>query len=81
MSSIDLSDRKLCQMRNRSRRWQDKSVNEQIIVLPLISVDRVVRKKIILKKSNISRNLVPAKTRTITPIPLLNSRVTKEDTL
>ena len=56
-------------------------MNEQIIILPLTSVDQVWRKKGILKKGDIGRNQVPAKTRTITHIPLLNSRLTKEDTL
>ena len=80
-SSVDLSDRRLCQRRNRSRSWRGKSINKKIIILPLASVDRVLRKKSILKKGDISRNQVLAKTRTITPIPLLNLRVTKEDTL
>ena len=70
-----------CQRWNKSRSWQGKSINKQIIILPLTSVDRVWRKRSILKKCDISRNQVPAKSRTITPIPLLNSRVTKEDTL
>ena len=61
--------------------WRGKSINKQIITLPLTSVDRVLRKRNVLKKCDISKNQVLAKTRTITPIPLLNSRVTKEDTL
>ena len=79
--SIDLSDRRLCQRRNKSRSWHDKSIKEQIIILLVTSVDWVLRKRNILKKHDISRNQVPGKTRTITPIPLMNSRVTKEDTL
>ena len=75
-SSIDLSDRRLCQRSNRSRSWLGKSINEQIIILPLTSVEWVLRKRSILKKRDNSKNQVPAKTRTITPIPLLNSRVT-----
>ena len=56
-------------------------MNGQIIFLPLSSVDRVLRKRSILKKGDINRNQVPVKTRTITPILFLNSRLTKEDTL
>ena len=78
---LDLSDKRLCQRRNISRSWRGKSINEQIVILPLNSVDRVLRKRSIIKKSDINRNQVPTKTRTITLIPLLNSRVTKEDTL
>ena len=82
-SSVYASDRSfsLSRDRSRSRSWQGKSINMQIIILPLTSVDRVLRKRSILKKGDINRNQVPAKTRTITPISLLNSRVTKEDTL
>ena len=76
-----MSKERLCQWRNISRSWQGKSINEKIIVLPLTSVDRVLRKRSIRKKYVINRNQVPPKTRTITPMPLLNSRVTKEDTL
>ena len=76
-----MSDRRLCQRWNRSRSWRGKSINEQIIILPLTSVDRVERKRGILKKGDINRNQVPLKTRTIAPISLLNSRVSKEDTL
>ena len=60
---------------------RSRSINEQIIILPLTSVDRVGRKMSILKNSDISKNHVPPKTRTITVIPNLNSRVTKEDPL
>ena len=66
---------------DRSKRWRDKSINEQIIILPLTSVDGVLRKRIILKKGDINREQVPAKTRIITPIYFLNLRVTKEDKL
>ena len=79
--SVDLSDRRFCPKTNRCRSWRGKSINDQIIILPLASVDRVLRKRSILKKGDISKNQVLAKTRTITPVPLLNSRVTKEDTL
>ena len=79
--SIDLSDRRLCQRWNKSISWRGKSINKKIIILPLTSVDWVGRKRVILKKCDINRNHVPPKTRTITPTPLLNSRVTKEDTL
>ena len=79
--SVDLSDRKLCQGKHRSKSWRSKSINEQITILPLISVEWVLRKRSILKGNDISRNQVPSKTRTITLIPLLNSKVTKEDTL
>ena len=75
-SSVDLSDRRFYLSRDRSRSWQGKSINEQIIILPLANVDRVLRKRSILKKGDISRNQVLAKTRTITPISLLNLRVT-----
>ena len=79
--SVDLSDKRLCQRRNIRRSWQDKSINEKIVILPPTSVDLVLRKRSILKKSDISRNQVPTKTRTITPIPLLYSRLTKEDSI
>ena len=79
--SVDLSDRRLCLGRNISKSGRGKSITEQIIILPLTRVDRVLRKRSILKKGDISRNQVHAKTKTITPIPFLNSRVTKEDTL
>ena len=69
---IDLSDKRLCQRRNRNRSWCGKSINKQIVILPQTSVDRVLRKKSILKKRDIRRSQVVAKTRTITPIPLLN---------
>ena len=81
MSSVDLSDRRFYLSKDRSKSWRGKSINEQIIILPLTSVDLILRKRSILKKGDISRNQVPAKTKTITPISLLNSRVTKEDTL
>ena len=80
-SSVDLSDRRFYLSRDRSRSWRGKSINEQIIILHLTSLDRVVRKKNILKKGDISKNQVLAKTRTITSISILNSKVTKEDTL
>ena len=80
-SIVYLSNGRPCQRRNRSRTWRSKSLNEQIIILPLTSVDRVLSKKSILKKGDISRNQVPTKTMTLTPIPLLKSRVTKEDML
>ena len=80
-SSVDLCDRRFYLSRDMRRSWRGKSINEQIIILPLTSVDRVLRKRGILKKGDINRNQVPTKTRTITPISLLNSRVTKEDTL
>ena len=80
-SNVDLSDRKFYLSMDRSRSWRGKSINEQIIFLPLASVDRVLRKKSILKKGDINRNQVLVKTRTITPISFLNSRVTQEDTL
>ena len=80
-SSVDLSDRRFDLSRDRSRSWRGKSINEQIIIVPLTSVGRVLRKRIILKKCGINRNQVLPKTRTITLISLLNSRVTKEDTL
>ena len=80
-SSVDLSDSRFYLSRDRSRSWRGKSINEQIIILPLTSVDQVLRKRSILKKGDVSRNQVPAKTRTITPISLLNLIVTKEDTL
>ena len=47
---------------------------------PDYSVDRVLRKMSILKKGDINRNQVLVKSRKITLISLLNSRVTKEDT-
>ena len=81
MPSVDLSDRRLCQRKKKSRSWQGKSINEESIILSLVSVDRVLRKMSILKKGDIIRNQVLTKTRTITTIPLLNSRITKEDTL
>ena len=68
-------------MRNRSMSWRGKSINKLILILPLTSVDRGLRKRYILNKSDISINQVPAKTRTITHISLLNPRVTKEDKL
>ena len=55
-SSVDLSYKRLCQRRHRSWSWRSKSIHEQIIILPLTSVDRVLRKRSILKKSDISRN-------------------------
>ena len=80
-SSVHLSDMRFYLSRDRSRSWRGKSINKQIIILPLTSVDGVLRKRNILKKGDISRNQVLAKTRTIIPISLLNSRVTKENTL
>ena len=54
--SVDLNDRRLCRRRHKSMSWRSKSINEQIVVLPLTSVDRVLRKRSILKKSDISIN-------------------------
>ena len=78
---VNLSDKRFYLSRDRSRSWPGKSINEQIIILPLTNVDGVLRKRSILKKGDLNGNQVPTKTRTITPISLLNSRVTKEDTL
>ena len=81
MPSIDLSDMRLRQRRNISRSWRGMSINEQIIIRPLTSVDRVLRKRSILKKGDIIINQVLAKTRTRTSIPLLNSRVSRNQVL
>ena len=79
-SNVDLSDRRFDLSKVRSKSWRGKSINQQIIILLLTSADRVLRKRSILKKCDINRNHVFSKSRTITPISLLNLRVNKEDT-
>ena len=48
--SVDFSDMKFYLSRDKSRSWRGKSINEQITILSLNSVDRILRKKSILKK-------------------------------
>ena len=61
-----------------SRICGSNSINELVVSLPLTSANQRLIERYILKKCDISKNQVLAKTRTITSIPFLNSESNQE---